>query len=119
MSEIVKICKKHGGLTLDQTHKDKSGFRCGQCRRDSSSASQRRHREARSIKQKEWKIKNKAQYKKSLMDAKHKYTEELADSYVRQNLIRVGYKGVDITPEMIAVKKVILKIHRIKKAEKK
>jgi hypothetical protein len=115
MTEIVKVCKKHGDLTIDEVHKDKSSHRCAYCGRSSALRSQKKHFEKRRAKQDEWKKNNKQKYKEALMRAKHKYTDDLANSYIRQNLIRCGWHKSQITPEMIEIKRVILSLHRIKK----
>lgn len=118
MTEIVKICKKHGELTYEQVHKDKDGFRCAECRREHARISRLKYRDARNAKAKEWHNNNKERYRATRMSNKHKYTENLTDSYVRANLIRVGYDKDQITPEMLVIKKAMIKIHRLKKAAK-
>lgn len=63
MSEIVKICKIHGNLTIDQTRKDGDKFRCKACRKKSNNNSYYIHREKRVATSQAWKEKNREHYR--------------------------------------------------------
>lgn len=58
MSEIVKRCKVHGDLTIEQTRKDGEKLRCKQCRLESHKKSYEANREKRIAYSIDWKKKN-------------------------------------------------------------
>jgi len=58
MTEIVKVCKIHGNLTIDQTRKDGVKLRCTQCRVESNKKSYDINREKRIENATKWKQSN-------------------------------------------------------------
>ncbi len=54
MSEIVKICKIHGELTIDQTRKDGNKFRCKECRMENNKKHYDANREKRIETSRNW-----------------------------------------------------------------
>lgn len=58
MSEIVKICKIHGPLEINQTRKDGNSFRCKECRIASNKNSYYANQEKRIATSTKWKQEN-------------------------------------------------------------
>lgn len=63
MNEIVKICHKHGELTLDKTRKDGTQLRCTQCRSESNIKSYYAHQRKRIDETAKWREKNRKHYR--------------------------------------------------------
>lgn len=76
MSEIVKICKIHGELTLEQTRKDGKQRRCKQCRSESNKRSYQEHREKRIREASIYKEKNRIHYRNWAREDRKKYPEK-------------------------------------------
>lgn len=58
MSEIVKRCKIHGDLTIDQTRKDGKNYRCKACRIATNKKSYYENQEKRIATSTKWKLEN-------------------------------------------------------------
>lgn len=62
MNEIVKSCKIHGDLTVEQVRKDGDLLRCRQCRIDTNNKSYYKNREKRVATSMRWKKENRGDY---------------------------------------------------------
>lgn len=76
MNEIVKICKIHGPLTLEQTRKDGTKFRCKTCRMETNRKTYYKHREKRVATSQAWKEKNREKYRLWAREDRAKYPEK-------------------------------------------
>lgn len=76
MSEIVKICKEHGELTLEQTRKDGDKRRCKACRQKSNNYSYYKHREKRVATSTRWKQQNRGDYNEWCREDRKKFPEK-------------------------------------------
>ena len=76
MSEIVKICKVHGNLTIDQTRKDGNKYRCKACRMETNRKTYYKHREKRISTSMRWKQENRGDYNEWCRQDRKKYPEK-------------------------------------------
>lgn len=114
MDEIVKICRKHGELNASQSintpRKLKNNiikyyFRCKKCVYACNAKTSY-----------EWKKRNPEAYKKKHDICRKRYIKELHNDYLKKLLVRgssLSFK--DITPEMIELKRVQIKLKRFYK----
>ena len=137
--QIVKICKKHGELTIDLIKKNISEkgtllLKCKSC----AIESQRKYAEKNPDKIKqhaikyrkkyatqrlaecnEWRKKNREAYLASAREYQKKRVAELDDSYIVSELkSQLELSDELITPEIIEIKRSIIKINRIKRERK-
>lgn len=107
MTEIVKICKIHGNLTINETRKDGSLFRCKACRIESNKKSYDANREKRIDTSTKWKLENKekanaweradrAKNPEKYRERERKYkTRNWAKLSVHESLRRLNLKNED------------------------
>lgn len=107
MNEIVKICKIHGPLTLEQTRKDGTKFRCKACRIKTNKETYYKHREKRVATSQAWKEKNREKYRLWAREDRKKNPEKYREQ-ARKRRDRVGSK---------MVLSEILRIHKVSKDE--
>jgi hypothetical protein len=132
---IVKICKIHGQLTRKEVQINRSYFKCAMCCNFTSKEYYRKNKEMvlkRNIKynknnslkvkklQKDWREKNiKRVREKNKLRLKNG-RENLLDSYIKHLIVDknkiLGFR--DITPEIIEVKRLQVKIKRKLKEQK-
>jgi hypothetical protein len=93
MSNIVKVCKIHGELTIDQVRRDGHLFRCKECRSIKDKESYYRHREKRVAESQAWKEKNREHYRIWAREDRAKYPEKYREQ-ARRNRMKPGSKKV-------------------------
>jgi hypothetical protein len=76
MNEIVKICKVHGELTIEQTRKDGIKFRCKECRMESNRKSYYKNPEKRVATSQRWKQQNRGDYNEWMREDRKKFPEK-------------------------------------------
>lgn len=118
--QVVKTCKVHGDLTIDRVYrcieKGKIKFRCAQCRRETATRSADKYRERTRAYSVKYRAENPERRRKIGREFRRKYADELHDIYIKDRLNRTdGLKAHEVTPEMIEIKRVIIKIGRMKK----
>lgn len=106
MSEIIKICKKHGELTLDKVRKDGEKYRCKACRIESNNKSYYAHREKRISTSIRWKQKNKGDYNEWVRNDRKKNPEKYR-KYERTHQEKYGKKR-GVTLDILSYYKITL-----------
>jgi recombination endonuclease VII len=76
MNEIVKICKVHGELTIEQTRKEGIKFRCKECRMESNRKSYYKNPEKRVATSQRWKEQNRGDYNEWMREDRKKFPEK-------------------------------------------
>lgn len=76
MNKIVKICKVHGELTIEQTRKDGIKFRCKECRMESNRKSYYKNPEKRVATSQRWKEQNRGDYNEWCREDRKKFPEK-------------------------------------------
>ncbi len=111
---IVKICKHHGELTIEQITKRKE---CKLCKKESQKTYNNKNRDKNTKRSYQWKKDNKEKHR--LAHIKHERkrclskVKELTDFYVKDLMVK-QYKiqSKDVEPWMIAIKREIVKLRR-------
>jgi hypothetical protein len=118
--DIVKVCKKHGNLTIDEVQRDKSRgkpcFRCAYCRRAQAKKYGDAHRQIYTERAKQWKFANKERFKEMQKKSRTKPGSTDKDWYFRELLYKNGFATKDITKELVDLKRVVVQINRKKKS---
>jgi len=127
---IVKTCKKHGDLTIEQVkvayNKNKDGvitsnyYRCKECFRQMDRASWRKHAEKRRATSLKYKHENKEKVAKATKKYEQRQREELGDRYIRRKLIgetKLKANELKKFPELIELKRAVLLIKREVRAQ--
>lgn len=76
MNDVVKVCKFHGELNIEQVRKDGDKFRCKQCRIESNNKSYYKNREKRVATSQRWKEQNRGDYNEWMRQDRKKFPEK-------------------------------------------
>lgn len=93
MSEIVKICKIHGELTIEQTRKDGHLYRCKACRIISNKKSYYENQDKRIKTSVKWKLENREKYNEWVRNDRKKDPEKYKEReriYKKRNWARLS-----------------------------
>ena len=105
MSEIIKICRKHGQLIKDQTRMEKNIIRCKQCRSETRKRIYYKDQENSIKKSVAWKKNNRDHYNAWVREDRKKNPEKYL-SYERKSRKKSGSRR--ITLEIIRMHKLTL-----------
>lgn len=88
MNEIVKTCKIHGELTLENTRRDGKNLRCKKCRSETNKKTYYTHREKRVATSVRWKQQNRGDYNQWCKNDRKKNPEKYRkyeENYIKKH----------------------------------
>ena len=117
MTDIIKVCKKHGELNAEDINKF---WRCRLCKNESSKNYRATEKGKISEKRNTLTKRSRKQYrdKQAAGDKKRikHYVNVLHNVYVKKLLKKAGFERDKMNEDIIELKKIIIKIDRIKRS---
>lgn len=114
MDEIVKICKIHGALKINEVYMHgKKNITCRKCKINNASKFRKKNPEKIKIYNKKYKYDNKEKIALSSLERSRRHRKNLQDCYIRAKLSKYSHLSCkDIPQELVELKRVQLQIRR-------
>jgi hypothetical protein len=111
MSQIVKICKVHGELTIKKCYiRDFNAFRCKECRKKQSRDQYFKNKQGGSFVKK--RTASRKKWRKNNPESAKEDTLSLKDYYVKNLLRTKGFLRNEINEDLIEFKRSIVQLKR-------